>query len=256
MGIFKDRTGEVIFNSEEDVKKKGWYKMEIVAYRSATDMDVLIDDKYLLTGQRYGNFIRRNIKNPYHRSVYGMGYIGEGKYAARDDSIYYCTWRTMIRNCCKGTRTSKILPPSDCAVIEEWHNFQTFAAWMKPNYYRLDNERVVLNKGILLKGNELYSDKFCIFVPHKIHHLVKRGKGTLGGIPTGVTMLKNGRFQAGHGKTYIATFSTQTKAFRAFKLAKEARIRRAIDSYCGKIPEPHYTKLRDALYAYEISFDD
>ena len=29
-----------------------------------------------------------------------------------------------------------------------------------------------------------------------------------------------------------------------------------VDEYKGKIPEPHYSKLRDAMYNYKVEIDD
>ena len=33
----------------------------------------------------YNNFKRRNIKCPYERRIYGVGFIGEGKYNSKDN---------------------------------------------------------------------------------------------------------------------------------------------------------------------------
>ena len=36
----------------------------------------------------------------------------------------------------------------------------------------------------------------------------------------------------------------------------EKLIKEVIDSYEGKIPEPHYSRLREAMYNYEVEMDD
>lgn len=41
----------------------------------------MVDNKTVVTHKDYGNFKRGQIGNPYHRSVLGVGYFGEGKYS-------------------------------------------------------------------------------------------------------------------------------------------------------------------------------
>lgn len=33
-------------------------------------------------------------------------------------------------------------------------------------------------------------------------------------------------------------------------------IKETIDSYKGKIPEPHYSRLKEAMYNYEVEIND
>ena len=258
MAVYKDRTGEVIINSEEDAKKKGLRKMEIVAYRNSDDMDVLINDEYLKKGVQYARFIKREIKNPYHRSVYGAGCIGEGKYKASDRGIHaphYNTWRAIMRYCSEAYQ-EKHPHYKGCTASDEWYNYQTFAAWYDLNCYEIRVETISINKDILIKGNKLYSEDTCILVPRKINGLLGY-KGRIGKeLPKGVSLQHSGKFLVQLGNKYISTLSTKEKAFHAFKNAKEDQIKEAIDLYQGKIPEPHYTKIRKALFAYEVCIDD
>ena len=41
-----------------------------------------------------------------------------------------------------------------------------------------------------------------------------------------------------------------------YKEYKEKVIKETIDSYEGKIPEPFYSRLKTALYNYEVEIDD
>ena len=54
MAKFTDRTGE------KGVSNEG-YSMEIVAYRGATDIDILVDGKYLRKNCHYGNFKKGSV---------------------------------------------------------------------------------------------------------------------------------------------------------------------------------------------------
>ena len=49
---------------------------------------------------------------------------------------------------------------------------------------------------------------------------------------------------------------TGEEAFRVYKEYKERVIKEVIDSYEGKIPEPHYSRLREAMYNYKVEIDD
>ena len=52
------------------------------------------------------------------------------------------------------------------------------------------------------------------------------------------------------------TYSTEEEAFQVYKEYKERVIKNVIDSYEGKIPEPFYSKLKVAMYNYEVEIDD
>ena len=48
------------------------------------------------------NIKNGQIKNPYHRTVYGIGYYGHGKYTARINGIKteeYVKWFSMFNRC-------------------------------------------------------------------------------------------------------------------------------------------------------------
>ena len=46
------------------------------------------------------------------------------------------------------------------------------------------------------------------------------------------------------------------EGFQAYKEYKEKVIKEVIDSYEWKIPEPHYSKLKEAMYNYKVEIDD
>ena len=52
------------------------------------------------------------------------------------------------------------------------------------------------------------------------------------------------------------TYKTKEEAFYAYKEYKEKVIKKVIDSYEGKIPEPYYSKLKIAMYNYKVEIDD
>ena len=57
-------------------------------------------------------------------------------------------------------------------------------------------------------------------------------------------------------RIYLGTYSTKEEAFQVYKQYKEKVIKEVIDSYEGKIPEPYYSRLKEAMYKYEVEIDD
>lgn len=56
--------------------------MKIIAARNKADIDVLFLDEsgYIWKHNMYRNFIRGEIKNPYDKSICGVGFLGDGQY--------------------------------------------------------------------------------------------------------------------------------------------------------------------------------
>ena len=118
-----------------------------------------------------------------------------------------------------------------------------------------------LDKDILCKGNKVYSRDTCIFVPERINLLFVKRDNDRGDCPIGVTPNLSDNYQVrcnnGNRKSiYLGSYSTKEEAFQVYKNYKEKVIKEVIDSYEGIIPEPHYTKLKTAMYNYKVEIDD
>ena len=100
-----------------------------------------------------------------------------------------------------------------------------------------------------------------MFVPQRINSLLTKSDNSRGKNPIGVHPNSSGNYQVqcrnGYGKLIpLGTYSTEEEAFNVYKEYKEKIIKEVIDSYEGKIPEPHYSKLKEAMYNYEVEIDD
>ena len=65
-------------------------------------------------------------KNPYERTVYGVGYIGllaDGT-RPRTETREYKVWHGMLERCYDGKERHKTY--ENCTVAEEWHCYSTF----------------------------------------------------------------------------------------------------------------------------------
>ena len=135
------------------------------------------------------------------------------------------------------------------------------AEWIENNYYEVPGERMHLDKDILCKGNKVYSRETCIFVPERINTLFVKKDNARGNDPIGVYQLPSGNYRAQcnneYGKSvYLGVYSTEEEAFQVYKQYKEKIIKEVIDSYEGVIPEPFYSRLKTAMYNYEVEIDD
>ena len=253
-----DRTGEERINSFGS-------KMVIKKYRKWNDIDVYFAEyNWLFEYARYDNFKNRNIKCPYERRYFGVGYLGEGKYKVKEngkDANKFIIWHNVLTRCYDPEFHKKNPTYKKCSVENYLLNFQHMCEWIDKNYYEIPGEQMCLDKDILYKGNKIYSRDTCIFVPERINLLFVKSDKARGKNPIGVSDLPSGNYRVdcnnGYGKqVYLGAYRTKEEAFQVYKNYKEKVIKETIDSYEGKIPEPFYSKLKTAMYNYEVEIDD
>lgn len=253
-----DRTGEEGYNSFGS-------KMVIIGYRKAKDIDVYFPE-YNWTFEHgiYTNFKNGKIKCPYERRYYDNGYSGEGKYKIFEKGKHtdeFNIWYRMLERCYDPKLQEREPTYKGCKVEDYFLNFQHMGEWIENNYYEIPGEVMCLDKDILHKGNKIYSRDTCIFVPERINLLFTKRDKYRGDSPIGVNPKSSGNYHAscsnGYGKLiHLGTYLTKEEAFQMYKEYKEKVIKEVIDSYKGKIPEPHYSRLREAMYNYEVEMDD
>ena len=257
--IKNNRVGEVSYT-------KYGTKAIIVEYKSNKDVVIEFQDKYKYRySVTYLNFKNGTMLNPFDKSAYGVGYIGIGEYtniSKSNKEIYHCysIWRKMFERCyTTNIRTNRQKTYEDCYVCEEWHNFQNFAEWYMNHKYKIQNEKLCIDKDILVHGNKVYSPETCLLVPNRINSLFAKSYAIRGDLPIGVTYYwyDNSRYLASmktdNRKTYqIGIFNNPMSAFEAYKKEKEKYIKEVAEEYKSVIP----TELYDAMYKYKILITD
>lgn len=241
---FIDRTGEKHITNEG-------YPVEIITYRSKKDCDIKFENGVIVKNREYNDILKGNVKNPYHKSIYRIGYFGIGKYDSKTHLKIYDTWVNMLRRCYYEKYQEKHPTYIGCSVDEYWHNFQVFAKWFDENYkagYQLD-------KDILSKGNKIYSPETCCFVPSDINVLFTKRDAYRGKHPIGVSKAGN-KFKSCiriNGKTIgLGYFNTPKEAFQAYKTAKETHIKEVAEIWKPKLA----TKTYEALINYQVEITD
>lgn len=235
----------------EKFKTVQGYEGEITEYFGAFNSTVKFDDGTIIKNVHYSRIANQTLSNPNHKTIFGVGYLGQGKYntGSKNGKTHYITWSGMIERCYDEKKHIKSPTYKDCSVHPEWHNFQNFAKWFEENY----QESFQLDKDILVKGNKIYSPETCCFVPKEIN-LIFNKRGTLRGkYPIGVSLhRKSDKFKARMGRVYLGIFNTEIEAFQAYKTAKEAYIKEVADKWKGLISDRVYK----ALYNYEVEITD
>ena len=255
-----DKIDEVRKNKES----LGGYKMKIVEYNGKDDITVEFQDEYnakVHTG--YNNFKNGSVKNPYHPSVFNIGYIGQGKYKVSENgknTVEYIMWYSMLQRCYDPYYINKEPTYINVEVCKEGLNFQNFAKWYNENKY--GNEKLHLDKDILVKGNKIYSPETCILLPERINKLFVKCDAKRGMYPIGVHWDKDAnKFKAqcsildenGKKKTKnLGRYNTSKDAFISYKVFKESYIKQVADEYKDLIPQ----KLYNAMYKWEVEIDD
>ena len=197
-------------------------EMIISKYVNSKDIDVFFPTYNWTAKNVYcSNFVRGKIKCPYEPRLCNIGYVGEGKYSTKHPA--YKVWINMIRRCYDLSNNCPTY--IDCTVCDEWHNFQNFAQWYEDNYYEIDNDKMQLDKDILIKNNKEYSSDTCCFVNNIINSMFTNKKRFRNGIIG--SYKRNGKYEVSCENTllkkrqYLGRFSTEKEAFDAYKNYKE-----------------------------------
>ena len=213
--------------------------MKIIKYVDSGNIDIEFLDEHHCTKkhQTYLNFKKGTIKNPYHKSVYGVGCIGEGKYKTKENGIrtmYYQQWQNMLMRCY--VKADRHRPYEDAKVCDEWLNFQTFAKWYDEHYYEV-NERLHIDKDIKAKDNNTYSPDTCMLVPQSINEVFKRNtkKKTDTDLPETIKRVGTG-YKVGFRGKNLGIYKTVEECFNKYNEVKKEYVKELVEKYNGIMP--------------------
>jgi hypothetical protein len=213
---------------EKTITNEG-YEIEIIEWFGVRNCTIKFENGVILYNIKYQGFKKKNIVNPYHPSLYGVGYLGIGKHTSKsthNNMNYYKIWSSMIQRT-NSEKRAKVSPTySKCSVAEEWKCFQIFGDWFV-KYHKKDFH---LDKDILIKGNKVYSPETCCFVPREINNQFKSYSDKYGELPKGVSFYKiTKRFTTQislYGKRVaLGYFNTPDEAFKVYKNTKEKHLK-------------------------------
>lgn len=189
--------------------------------------------------------------------IYGVGYYEAGAYvahAAGKKTREYMSWAGMLDRCYGTKLLAHNATYVGCTISDKFKNFQSFAEWANLQT-GFENDGWQLEKDIILRGNKVYSEDVCVFVPLQINSLLCLRKSRRGVLPLGVSM-RRGKYQSQvsmRGKVKnLGSYSTPEEAFSVYKCAKENAIRQIAEEYRASVDPRVY----EALINYDIKVTD
>ena len=133
-----------------------------------------------------------------------------------------------------------------CSVSENFKYYPFFKEWCEKQI-GFDVKGFALDKDILVKGNKVYSEDACVFVPQEINNILTYKKSTNKGLSASVALQKTGRYSVSFRKDRITQnlgrFDTPDEAFQAYKQVKESYIKEVAEKWKGGIDPRVYEAL-------------
>lgn len=194
--------------------------------------------------------VRSSIKNPYERSVVGVGFLGTS-YAGlnvlefkRERAI----WRGLFTRAYDNKAKIKRPGYTDSTVNPAWHDFGGFVDWTS-SAVGWHNESWHVDKDLIVRGNKEYGPEFCCMLPPVINSALWVRSGEF---PPGVSKIEDGYYRGCFydGKImHQKRFKTPEEAFCFYKPLKETRIKGLAQEYKSQIDPMAYS----ALMSWEIN---
>jgi len=140
---------------------------------------------------------------------------------------YFAKWRAMIHRCYSG----HCVAYAGCSVDDKWLLLSVFKFWMKSQ----DWNGMQLDKDLKIKGNKVYSENACLFIPHKLNTILNGRKAARGLYPQGVSLATRNRgFISRINKSgslkHLGYFNTPKEASKAYQQARTDKIQVLIDN--------------------------
>ena len=232
---------------------------KIVKYNDAHNVEI----QFINTGYRKVAEMKevRNggIKDHYAPSVHSVGVLGN-KYPSEVNRVKtkeYVLWTHMLQRCYSDSYKKKYPTYEGCEVSENFKSYEYFYEWCHKQIGFTD-EGWHLDKDLLIKGNKVYSENTCVFMPAEINSLLVKSDKKRGKHLIGVYWCKKGKaFKAqvskNKGKSeHLGSFKTEIEAFNAYKTAKESFVKEQAEKWKSKIDPRAY----NALMNYTVNIDD
>lgn len=223
--------------------------------------------KFLDTGYEtkayFGNIKKGIVRDRTVPSILGVGIIGDEVTKVNGNRLKeYNLWHHMLERCYCDKFHVKCPTYLGCTVSKDFKHFKIFKSWCQQQigFGCLDDKgkHFELDKDLLIKGNKVYSEDTCCFIPREINVALIYNQTKKGNHPIGVSFNKvSNKFVAyvkkGEGsREYLGYFEDVSVAFLAYKEAKEAYLKELANKWKGKIDPRVY----EALIEWEINIDD
>ena len=248
---YKDCVGKVCKS-----KSSGGFK--VLKYNDARNVEIQFLKTGFETSVHLVQVKNGSVKDPYLPSVYGVGMLG-AKYPITINGVLtkeYILWKHMLQRCYSTTLKKKQPTYEGCEVSGKFKNYEYFYEWCNKQI-GFGVSGFELDKDLLMKGNKVYSEPTCVFIPAEINLLLTKRTASRGNHLIGVYWDKtNKAFRAKVAKNkgcseHLGYFNTEIEAFNAYKQAKEMFIKEQANKWKSQIDPRAYNALM--IYTVEIT---
>ena len=239
-------------------KSKSFGDFKIVSYSDSKNVTI----EFLETGYRKSCDAKEvktgSVKDKLLPTVLGVGIVGD-KYQTKinDKNVKeYRHWFNMLNRCYNEILHLKQPTYAGCKTSENFNHYTYFYEWCHKQI-GFNNEGWHLDKDLLIKGNKIYSENTCVFLPLEINSLLSGNDKVRGNFPIGVSWHKaSNKYSASvnefNKQKHLGLFDNEIDAFRKYKQAKEYQIKNMAEIYKGLVDPRVY----EALMNYQVEIDD
>ena len=231
---------------------------KILKYNDYGNVEIQFVKTWYEMVARLGNIKNGEVKDPYSPSVYNIGIVGT-KYPSRVNGVLtkeYTLWKNMLERCYSDGFKKQRPTYEGCKVSENFKHHEYFYEWCNKQI-GFNNKDWHLDKDLLVKGNEVYSESTCVFIPQEVNSLLVKREALRGEHLIGVCWHKKAnafvaRVNKNKGKPkHLGYFKTEIEAFNAYKQAKESFVKEQANKWKDQIDERAYNALMN--YTVEIT---
>ena len=249
---YKDCVGKVC-------KSKSSGDFKILKYNDAYNVEIQFINTGFETVVELGNIRNGGVKDSYSPSVYGVGILGT-KYPSKINGVItkeYVLWKNMLKRCYSDKYQNKYPTYIDCEASDKFKSYEYFYEWCHKQV-GFDNQGWHLDKDLLTKGNKVYSEDSCIFIPQEINSLLINNTASRGEHLIGVYWNKRAnafvsRVNKNKGESeWLGYFNTELEAFNTYKQAKESFVKEQAEKWKDQIDPRAY----EALMNYTVEITD
>ncbi len=247
---YKDCVGKVC-------KSKSSGDFKVLKYNDSGNVVIQFLETGYEASARLNHVRNGNVKDTYVPSVCGVGILG-AKYQSTINGVNtkeYKLWCHMLERCYSNTYKKKYPTYEGCEASENFKSYEYFYEWCH-NQIGFGVKGWQLDKDLLIKGNKVYSETTCVFLPQEINTVLVKREASRGEYLIGVCWHKKDKAfaaQVNKGKPeHLGYFNTEIEAFDAYKVAKESFIKEQANKWKSQIDIRAY----DALMNYQVEIND
>ena len=232
---------------------------KILKYNDSGNVEILFLNTGFEMVVRLDHIKSGEIKDPYSPSVCGVGITGT-KYPPSingRNTKEYGLWKRMLERCYSDNFKKRRPTYEGCEVSNNFKSYEYFYEWCQ-NQIGFNVEGWHLDKDLLVKGNKVYSENTCVFIPQEINSMLVKSDKKRGEYLIGACWHKKGKafvatVNKNKGKSeHLGLFNTELEAFNAYKTAKESFIKEQANKWKSQIDIRTY----NALMNYTVNLTD